>query len=117
MSNTAQRLYRLLKTIMDNKEIEVPVHASDSEESTRSRDNSIDGSSIPTRVSDVGRGGNPHNGHNNRNNHQQSILSPQSNRNNLIVTKSPKEQHYPPRHFQQSLAEVIVPPNMDGSGK
>lgn len=103
---------------MDNKDIEVSVHASDSEESTRSRDNSIDGSSVPTRVSDVGRGGNPHTGNASRNNsHQQSILSPKSTRTNSILTKSPKEQYYPPRHFQQSLAEVIVPPNMDGSGK
>jgi hypothetical protein len=99
---------------MDNKEIEVPVPASDSEDSIRSRDNSIDGSSIPSRVSDVGRGIN-----NTRNNHthQQPILNSQANRSNPVLTQSPKDQHYPIRHFQQSLSEVIAPPNMDGSGK
>ncbi|KAI7892918.1 fungal-specific transcription factor domain-containing protein [Mucor mucedo] len=109
MSSTAQRLYRLLKTIMDNKEIEVPVHASDSEESNRSRDNSVDTTPMSSRISDVGRGSNT-----NKTNvraYQQPILPPTAPR---ILTQSPKEQHSV-RHFQQSLAEVIAPPHMDGS--
>lgn len=112
MSSTAQRLYRLLKTIMDNKEIEVPVHASDSEDSIRSRDNSVDASAMSTRISDVGRGSS--NNKNSTRAHQQPVLPPATPRN--ILTHSPKEQHYPIRHFQQSLAEVIAPPYMDGSG-
>lgn len=113
MSSTAQRLYRLLKTIMDNKDIEVPVHASDSEDSNRSRDNSVDATSMTSRISDVGRGSNK-----NKSNvrpHQQPLLPSTTPRNMLI--QSPKEQHYPFRQFQQSLADVIAPPHMDGSGK
>lgn len=109
MSSTAQRLYRLLKTIMDNKEIEVSVPASDSEDSIRSRDNSVDSSSMSTRISDVGRGCSTSN---KRVNQQPPTIPPSRN----IMVSSPKEQHYPIRQFQQSLSEVIAPPRMDGSG-
>jgi phage-related minor tail protein len=136
MSSTARRLYGLLRTIMDNKEIEVPVPASDSEESIKSRDNSIDSTTIPSRVSDVGRGGNSmrsNSGHSHpQQQQQQGIIQhpPSTPRSGTAqqqqqhaITQSPKEQHYPIRHFQQSLADVIAAPNMashpniDGSGK
>lgn len=113
MSSTAQRLYRLLKTIMNNKEIEVAVPPSDSEESVRSRDNSIDSTIIPSRLSDVGRGNNMRNVHS----HQQTVLPPPSGRTTPVIAQSPQEQHYPIRQFQQSLSEVIVPPTMEGSCK
>ncbi|KAI8095243.1 fungal-specific transcription factor domain-containing protein [Thamnidium elegans] len=105
MSSTAQRLYRLLKTIMDNKEIEVLVPASDSEDSIRSRDNSVDSSYMSTRISDVGRGCTTSN---------KRVKQQPSSGN--IMASSPKEQHYPIRQCQQSLSEVIAPPRMDCSG-
>jgi hypothetical protein len=117
MSSTARRLYRLLKTIMNNKDIEVAVPPSDSEESVRSRDNSIDSPSIPSRVSDVGRG-NLRSIHNHSpllHKSQTTLPSPSGGgRTTPVVAQSPQELH---RHFQQSLSEVIVPPNMDGSRK
>ncbi|KAI8641226.1 fungal-specific transcription factor domain-containing protein [Parasitella parasitica] len=114
MSSTAERLYRLLKTIMNNKEIEVAVPPSDSEESVRSRDNSIDSTTIPSRLSDVGRGANTRNA---MHSHQQQQIAPQapSGRITPVIAQSPQEQYYPKRQFQQSLSEVIAPPTMDGS--
>jgi hypothetical protein len=121
MSNTAQRLYRLLKTIMNNKEIEVPVPPSDSEESVRSRDNSVGSPSIPSRVSDVGRGNirNVHNHPSPLPHKPHGTLPPPTGggRTTPVIAQSPQELHYPIRHFQQSLSEVIIPPNMDGSCK
>lgn len=122
MSSTAQRLYRLLKTIMNNKEIEVAVPPSDSEDSVRSRDNSVDSTAVPTRVSDVGRG-TPKRSNNVHvpQQPQQTVLPPPAplppGRTTPVMAHSPQEQHYPIRQFQQSLSEVIVPPNMDGSCK
>ncbi|CAO0799435.1 unnamed protein product [Mucor circinelloides] len=114
MSSTAQRLYRLLKTIMNNKEIEVAVPPSDSEDSVRSRDNSVDSTTIPSRLSDVGRGttkrSNVH-----AHQQQQTVLPPPPGRTTPVMAHSPQELHYPIRQFQQSLSEVIVPPTMDGS--
>lgn len=122
MSSTAQRLYRLLRTIMDNKEIEVVVPASDSEESIRSRDNSVDCPIMAPRVSDVGRGNSMRsntggssssNNHSHQQQQQQAVLPPPSTpRSAHIISQSPKEQYYPIRHFQQTLADVIAPPNM-----
>lgn len=119
MSSTAQRLYRLLKTIMNNKEIEVAVPPSDSEDSVRSRDNSVDSTSIPSRMSDVGRGTAAKRSSTNVHAHQQqtAVLPPPPGRTTPVMAHSPQEQHYPIRQFQQSLSEVIVPPNMDGSCK
>lgn len=122
MSNTAQRLHNLLKVIMSNKEIEVTVPPSDSEESSsvRSRDNSVDSNShMPSRLSDVGRGGSsstPRNIHHNSTPTTTTVLPPPG-RGTPVLTQSPKEHYAPMRQFQQSLSEVIVPPNMDGSSK
>ncbi|RCH91478.1 hypothetical protein CU098_000168, partial [Rhizopus stolonifer] len=112
MSSTAQRLYLLLKTIMDNNEIEVSsVATSDFDESARSRNNSIDSSAIPSRISDVGRGTTM----------VRNTLPPSSKQHAVLSGRttppiiSPKEQHYPIRNFHQSLSEVMAPPNMDTS--
>ncbi|KAI8370961.1 fungal-specific transcription factor domain-containing protein [Blakeslea trispora] len=123
MSSTAQRLYRLLKTIMSNNEIEVSsVAASESDDaSVRSRDNSVDNSAIPSRVSDVGRGTNivrnmhsPNsiNTHLAKHSSNNPILSPSATRATPPAI-SPKD--YPIRHFHQPLSEVMAPPNMDSS--
>ncbi|KAI9485279.1 MAG: fungal-specific transcription factor domain-containing protein [Benjaminiella poitrasii] len=123
MSNTAQRLYRLLKTIMNNRGIDVSA-PSDSEENN-GNNNNISPTIIPSRISDVGRGNSntirnvrsPQN-LSPRQQQQQptsTILPPSSGRSTSIISQSSQEQHYSTRPFQQSLAEVIAPPNMDGS--
>ncbi|KAI8880203.1 hypothetical protein K501DRAFT_275782 [Backusella circina FSU 941] len=93
MSTTAQRLCSLLKTIMNNRDIDV------NEEKLRSRDSSADG--MPTKVSDVGRG------HQRTNSRMNSVVSTSSNNsveplNNAFI-----------KPFQQTLSEVIIPPSME----
>jgi hypothetical protein len=95
MSTTAQRLYSLLQTIMNNRDIDV------NEEKLKSRDNSVDG--VPTKVSDVGRG------HKRTNSRINSVVSTSSNNSG---TMEPLNNAFI-KPFQQTLSEVIIPPSME----
>ncbi|KAI7904471.1 fungal-specific transcription factor domain-containing protein [Cokeromyces recurvatus] len=113
MSNTAQRLYRLLKTIMNNKGIDVTTTSSEFENSN----NDISPTIIPSRLSDVGRGNTIRNNMrppSQKISPQHTVISPSPGRTAPISSQSPQEQHYLMRQFKQSLAEAIAPPNMDG---
>ncbi|KAI8979718.1 fungal-specific transcription factor domain-containing protein [Mycotypha africana] len=116
MSSTARRLHQLLKTIMNNNEIEVSVPASDMDDSTsvsnRSRDNSLDAMQIPAHTSDVGRGSLRQMQSPSQQHQQQTMLPPPPGKASSVIVKSPKEL-YNISQLPQYISEVIAPPNMD----
>ncbi|KAG1453307.1 hypothetical protein G6F56_007608 [Rhizopus delemar] len=117
MSNTAQRLYVLLKTVMNHKNIEIST-ASDPEETRHSsQSNKIETSSIPSRISDVGRGS-----------HAQIQLNttsgmPVSNPLQHTIGQVPHDIGTPinnttttyPGQYSFILSDVMAPPSVDSA--
>ncbi|KAG1224297.1 hypothetical protein G6F35_004110 [Rhizopus arrhizus] len=122
MSNSAQRLYVLLKTVMSHKGIEVSV-ASDSEEpkpffqegDSMNSPTPTPPSTVPSRLSDVGRGG-----------HSQNQLDPgtpvstASSSLQQSMGQAPRTRSVNisasayPRQYAFVLSDVMAPPSVDG---
>jgi hypothetical protein len=122
MSNSAQRLYVLLKTVMSHKGIEVSM-ASDSEEpkpffqegDSMNSPTPTPPSTVPSRLSDVGRGG-----------HSQNQLDPgtpvstassslQQSMGQVPRTRSVNiSASAYPGQYAFVLSDVMAPPSVDG---
>lgn len=120
MSNSAQRLYVLLKTVMSHKGIEVSV-APDSEEPKPffqeggSMNSPTPPSTVPSRLSDVGRGG-----------HSQNQLDPGTPVSTASSSLQQSMGQVPrtgsvnistsayPGQYAFVLSDVMAPPSVDG---
>ncbi|KAI9255517.1 fungal-specific transcription factor domain-containing protein [Sporodiniella umbellata] len=98
MSNTAQRLYVLLKTVMSHKNIELSTTSNLEQTKRLSQGSDTESSTIPSRISDVGRG-----------NHSHSPLDSDS-----AIHISSSASSYPGQ-YSFILSDVMAPPSMDNS--